>query len=91
MSCPSCNSEHTYVVLTKTTPENDIVRRRCCRSCQYRWYTVQPPEEWLDPTTVFWRSKELLIYPPRSRREPIKGFLRDPHLTARLISLITTP
>lgn len=70
MKCPNCQSARLRVVLTKYTPEDDIVRRRHCLACDYRWYTVQRPEDWLDPTTVFWRGKNLVIFPPRTRNEP---------------------
>ena len=55
MRCPECNGRFLRVVATTYTAEWDVVRRRCCRACDHRWYTIQPAErpvdghvQWLD-------------------------------------------
>lgn len=42
MHCPKCNSRQTVVVLTKEDRKaNSNIRRRACRICEHRWYTVE--------------------------------------------------
>ncbi len=58
--CPSCGSTHTSSTRTVTALSDlfgiDIgddrirVRRRHCKECLYKFYTVQPPEQVLPPS-----------------------------------------
>jgi transcriptional regulator NrdR family protein len=46
MNCPQCGGKNTRCVSTfhvQLCPET--VRRRKCQDCEYRWYSVQRPEE----------------------------------------------
>lgn len=54
LPCPKCGSRNSHVVSTVQTPDTDIVRRRHCRACDHRWYTVQQAEQWLDPVRIRW-------------------------------------
>jgi transcriptional regulator NrdR family protein len=46
MHCPQCSSNLTGVVSTFRVKNcDDVVRRRKCRECLYRWYSVQKAEE----------------------------------------------
>ena len=44
-SCPECGRNPTQVVISKVAKDGRIMRRRWCKSCGHRWYTVQPPEQ----------------------------------------------
>lgn len=52
--CPSCASQLTRVVSVTTTADGDRLRRRYCRLCDHRWYSLQPPERVIDPAAIIW-------------------------------------
>jgi len=47
-TCPACESKDVVVLGRFTSQDDDFVRMRKCRDCNYQWSTVQPPEEVLD-------------------------------------------
>jgi len=42
--CPKCESLSIEVVCIKYDEENCAVRRKLCRDCEHRFYTLQYPE-----------------------------------------------
>ncbi|MFZ9535690.1 MAG: hypothetical protein ACO28M_03510 [Vulcanococcus sp.] len=42
--CPKCGSKNIHVVYTKERRRKFRVRRKWCKACDHRFYTVQPPE-----------------------------------------------
>jgi transcriptional regulator NrdR family protein len=52
--CPECGSRNSVVVSTVNTADTEIVRRRRCRACDHRWYTVQQAEQFLHPDRIRW-------------------------------------
>jgi transcriptional regulator NrdR family protein len=65
MKCPKCNSFNVQVVTTKKTVEGpfETVRRRNCRSCDYRWYTAQEPEVFIGPY-LQWEGDQVRVTLP---------------------------
>lgn len=59
MRCPKCDapSHQLRVVLTTYTEEQETVRRRCCKQCKHRWYTLQKPERILDGHAIKWNHR----------------------------------
>lgn len=47
MQCPKCYAQDkankVCTVTTRTDLDNNIIRRRACKECDYRWYTVEVP------------------------------------------------
>ena len=44
--CPECHSLIGRVITTRWTDDmTHLVRRRCCCTCDHRWYTIQPVEQ----------------------------------------------
>lgn len=62
--CPQCGSEKVRVVSTfNVYCSSDVVRRRRCLECDYRWYTVQHPEKVISPyQIVFERPFKQNVY-----------------------------
>ena len=56
MQCAECKSHNIVVVCTFRTV-GMIVRRRHCRSCSRRWYTMQMPEIDLPNYAVRWQGR----------------------------------
>lgn len=56
--CPTCGCKRTYVVLTNQDKEGRIVRRRHCRVCGDRWYTLQQPEAEISQYDLVWPRKK---------------------------------
>ena len=50
--CPKCNADDSLVAHTYYTRDNQIVRHRTCKICDWRYYTSQPIESIVDPSTV---------------------------------------
>jgi len=42
--CPQCKCSQLKVLLTKLSDEGIRIRRRECKACGHRWYTMQPQE-----------------------------------------------
>ena len=42
--CPKCDTFSSHVVTTRRNSEGVLIRRRHCKECDYRWYTMQYPE-----------------------------------------------
>ena len=63
MECPKCTSPRTKVVCTRKElkDEGKIIRRRQCRNCKYRWYSIQYPEVFLLEDKVKWRKNKIFI------------------------------
>jgi transcriptional regulator NrdR family protein len=57
MKCPNCGSIRVGVVLTDLTDTEHRIRRRRCLICDHRWYTVQPPEQLINPADIRWPDK----------------------------------
>ena len=53
-ACPKCAEARTRVVLTKRTKDGITIRRRCCISCEHRWYSIQYPEVAVEDGEVKW-------------------------------------
>jgi len=54
-ACPACGSRRTRVICTTPTDDGTAtVRRRCCDACSRRWYSLQAPEQPLEPWQVQW-------------------------------------
>ena len=51
------------VVTTKRTVDGpyEIVRRRRCTSCDFRWYTAQAPEVIVDSDVMTWVGDEIKL------------------------------
>lgn len=47
MQCPKCYTQDkankVCTITTRTDLDNNIIRRRACKECGYRWYTVEVP------------------------------------------------
>ena len=41
MECPSCRSSNHRSAVTNGKLPDQIVRRRACRDCGFKWYTVE--------------------------------------------------
>lgn len=41
MECPSCRSNDNRVQVSNYKLADQVVRRRACNACNYRWYTVE--------------------------------------------------
>lgn len=56
MHCPKCGAAKARlrVVLTARSGADEVVRRRHCRACDHRWYTLQPPETLLQGKAITW-------------------------------------
>jgi len=53
-ACPKCAEARTRVVLTKRAKDGITIRRRCCISCDHRWYSIQYPEVPVKEGEVKW-------------------------------------
>ena len=64
MKCPKCGSFNVQVITTKKTVEGpfETVRRRYCRSCEYRWYTAQEPEVFIG-AYLQWEGDQVRVLP----------------------------
>ena len=73
-SCPKCGNGRSWVQNTYYTTDGRIVRQRMCDDCEWKWYSVQYPEQNLDlvqykivipkwGTTTQRRSKQIKIMP----------------------------
>jgi len=54
VACPKCAEVRTRVVLTKRAKDGITIRRRCCISCEHRWYSIQYPEVAVKDGEVKW-------------------------------------
>lgn len=56
MRCPMCDYPHSKVVMTK--PEKatkKLIRRRACKACDHRWYTIQELEQCISGYQLQWK------------------------------------
>ena len=53
-TCPKCAEARTRVVLTKRAKDGITIRRRCCITCEHRWYSIQYPEVAVEDGEVKW-------------------------------------
>ena len=53
-ACPKCAEARTRVVLTKRAKDGITIRRRCCITCEHRWYSIQYPEVAVEDSEVKW-------------------------------------
>ena len=49
--CPACQKRANRVKNTKYTEDGRILRNRQCDWCEHSWWTLQTPEQNLDPLT----------------------------------------
>ena len=63
VNCPECNSPRVYVVMTKDTQEGSLLRRRHCRACDHRWYTVQQQEQVICGSQIEWKNRRKSYMP----------------------------
>jgi len=47
-ACPKCGNNVSWVKNTYYTTDGRIVRHRMCDDCEWKWYSVQYPEQSLD-------------------------------------------
>jgi transcriptional regulator NrdR family protein len=59
--CPKCSGKSTYVVCTYHTETEQLVRRRRCRFCDHRWYTIQGPEQPLSQYSIKWKGRSRIV------------------------------
>ena len=52
-ACPECRSRLSRVVLGKEAEDGGQLRRRHCEICDHRWYTIQPAEQEIPKSQVF--------------------------------------
>ena len=68
-ACPNCGSRRTRVICPKLTDDGTAtVRRRHCDACSRRWYSLQVPEQPLEPWQVSWVQST----PGRSRGDRVR-------------------
>jgi len=58
IACPSCGCRRTHVVSTSQDDSGQIVRRRHCRVCEHRWYTLQQPEVEISAYQLVWAKSK---------------------------------
>lgn len=61
MRCPECNGMVTLVVSTSWQRDGRAVRRRVCKACGHRWYSVQQPEQLITLDQLRWQRKRPVI------------------------------
>jgi len=61
ISCPQCGGKNTYVVCTYHTERHELIRRRHCRFCDHRWYTIQDPEQPLSKYRIKWKPGKRIV------------------------------
>jgi transcriptional regulator NrdR family protein len=59
--CPQCGGNATYVVCTYHTETEQLVRRRHCKFCDHRWYTIQSPEKPLSQYLIKWKGRSRIV------------------------------
>lgn len=59
--CPQCGGKATYVVCTFHTETEQLVRRRRCKFCDHRWYTIQDPEQPLSKYVIKWNGRSRTV------------------------------
>jgi transcriptional regulator NrdR family protein len=59
--CVKCSGKNTHVVCTYQTAAGQIVRRRHCRFCDHRWYTIQDPEQPLSKYRIKWKPGKRIV------------------------------
>ena len=61
MRCPECDGRVTWVVMTHWQSDGRVVRRRACKACDHRWYSVQGPEEQISKFRLCWRKGKAIL------------------------------
>ena len=61
MRCPECNGRVTLVVSTHWQKGGEVVRRRACKACDHRWYSVQAPEVVVSNYDLVWLKGKALL------------------------------
>ena len=57
--CPECRSRRIHVVVTRPSTDNcHILRRRHCRTCDHRWYTLQDSERIVTGADFTWVGRD---------------------------------
>lgn len=69
MECKKCGGL-SDVVLSRAAADTEggRVRRRVCRRCKRRWYTLQPQEQEGPWFAFSWRGNDVLVDRARVRR-----------------------
>ncbi|MFZ9095527.1 MAG: hypothetical protein ACO22O_12365 [bacterium] len=70
MECPNCLSTELSVTSTFKVAEckGQVVRRRRCKACDHKWYTLQQPEEVVD-------SYRIIFHRPFKQNVQVKNVL----------------
>ena len=53
-ACPKCRSGNTKVIITRSSTNGLLVRRRSCRDCGHRFWTLQEPEWLIKSSDLTW-------------------------------------
>jgi transcriptional regulator NrdR family protein len=61
MRCPECNGRVTLVVSTHWQAAGEVVRRRVCKACDHRWYSVQSAEVEVSGEQLAWSKGKALL------------------------------
>ena len=64
--CPKCRSGLTPVIVTKQTEHGETIRRRGCKECGHKWFTLQEPEYLLPVGSVKWSGSQLVLVQPEA-------------------------
>ena len=52
--CPKCGCVRLKVVFTRIDPNGFKIRRRCCKGCDHRYYTIQGQETLISKYDLEW-------------------------------------
>jgi transcriptional regulator NrdR family protein len=61
MRCPECDGRVTVVVATHWQRDGKVVRRRACKACDHRWYSVQDPEVLICQYQLAWAKGKAIL------------------------------
>lgn len=54
MKCPKCGCVRVKVVITRVDPNGFKIRRRWCKGCDHRYYTIQGQETLISKYDLEW-------------------------------------
>ena len=54
MACERCGCRESRVVMVRCDTNNNRLRRRVCRHCGHRYWTVQGPEKVISKYEIQW-------------------------------------
>ena len=68
MKCPKCGKK-MYVLDSRVTEQNEVIRHRGCKSCPYDIYTLEKPIEWEKGYSILHNIISQLCYNTRHKKE----------------------